>query len=187
MKSKPIIIGLSGYAGTGKDTVREILENAGFVGFAFADPIRSMLRELLTSNGISDQFIDDREFKEQIIPEIGVSYRQMAQTLGTEWGRMLQPDLWLRLAGAYMADVERNTWNDTSAFVISDVRFVNEAAWVRAHGGMIWRVIRPGTTPVRQHISEQELTLFDADHTIINDGGLEDLHLAVLQAVGSLQ
>ena len=187
MKSKPIIVGLSGYAGTGKDTVRDILESAGFVGFAFADPIRSMLRELLTSNGISDQFIDSREFKEQIIPELGVSYRQMAQTLGTEWGRSLQHDFWLRLASAYMADVERNTWNDTTAFVISDVRFSNEAAWVREQGGVIWRVLRPGTTPVRSHISEQELTLFDADQTIINGGGLEELNLAVLQAVGSLQ
>lgn len=186
MKSKNII-GLSGYAGTGKDTVRSILEEHGAVGFAFADPIRNMLRELLTSNGISDECMDKREFKEAIIPELGVSYRQMAQTLGTEWGRALQPDFWLRLAAAYMADVERNSWNDSLQFVISDVRFANEAAWVRAQGGVIWHVLRPGTAPVRDHISEREISLFDADRTIMNSGDLEQLRQAVVAAMGSLE
>lgn len=178
------IIGLSGYAGTGKDTVRQMLEDAGFVGFAFADPIRSMLRELLTSNGISDEYMDSREFKEAIIPELGVSYRHMAQTLGTEWGRALQPDFWLRLATAYMGDVKRNSWNDSLHFVISDVRFSNEAAWVREHGGVIWHVMRPGTSPVRDHISEREISLFDADRAIMNSGSLEELRTQVLEAIG---
>mgnify|MGYP000225759508 CR=1 FL=1 len=186
MTEKKFIIGLTGYAGTGKDAVRSILEERGFIGFAFADPIRSMLRELLTSNGISDEFIDSRELKESIIPELGVSYRQMAQTLGTEWGRMLQPDLWLRLAGAYMADVERNTWAESTCFVISDVRFANEAQWVRDHGGVIWRIERPSAMPVRAHVSEQELYHFTVDHTIDNSGTLDMLESTVLYALGAM-
>jgi dephospho-CoA kinase len=48
--SKPFIIGLTGYAGSGKDTVRNILEaKHGFDGIAFADPIRDMLTALLES------------------------------------------------------------------------------------------------------------------------------------------
>ena len=38
----PAIIGLTGLAGTGKDTVRAILEEFGYNGLAFAD-IRTML------------------------------------------------------------------------------------------------------------------------------------------------
>jgi len=184
--TKKIIIGLAGQAGTGKDTVRELLEDQGFVGFAFADPIRSMLRELLTGNGISDEYIDSRELKESIIPELGVSYRQMAQTLGTEWGRALQPDLWLRLAGAYMADVRANTWADSTNFVISDVRFANEAQWVRDQGGVIWRVVRPDAVAVREHISELDLLHFNHDHVIDNSGDLSDLHGAVMGALEAM-
>lgn len=181
MKTQYQIIGLSGYAGCGKDTVRAMLEELGYFGLAFADPIRDMLRELLTRNGISDHYINERAFKEEVIPELGVSYRQMAQTLGTEWGRSLHGDFWLRLAGSYMADIEESTGH--KHFVVSDVRFVNEAQWVRDRGGVIWRIERPGTVPVRAHVSEQELYHFAADQVIYNVGSLESLHEAVAMAI----
>lgn len=174
--SKAILIGLCGYAGTGKDTVRALLEDHDFTGLAFADPIRAMIRELLTSNGIDDRFMDDRDFKETVIHELGVSYRHMAQSLGTEWGRNLQPDFWLRIAGAFMDD--RIDDGDTH-FVISDVRFENEAEWVRERGGVIWRVKREAAAPVRTHQSEAEIEHIEHDWTIHNDGSLEDLREAV--------
>ena len=46
--TRPRLIGLTGYAGTGKDTVRQILEDQyDLDGLAFADPIREMLSVLL--------------------------------------------------------------------------------------------------------------------------------------------
>lgn len=180
----PYLIGLTGYAGTGKDTVRTMLENEhGYTGFAFAGPIRSMLRELLTSNGIDDRFIDEREFKEVPIHELGVSYRQMAQTLGTEWGRSLAPDFWLRIAKAYLA--EQVDLGGTH-FVISDVRFCNEAEWVREHGGVIWRIERTAAVPVRAHESESQIYDFHADTVIQNNGNFSDLNLAVSNALADL-
>lgn len=167
---------MSGYAGTGKDTVRSILEEAGFVGFGFADPIRGMLRELLTSNGIDDACMDDRALKETAIPALGVSYRQLAQTLGTEWGRNLQSDFWLRIASAYITDLE---WAGNTHFVVSDVRFVNEAEWVRSRGGVIWRVQREQAQAVNPHISESGVDLIEFDWTINNNGSLEDLREVV--------
>ena len=98
------IIGLTGPAGSGKDAVRAILEELGFVGFAFADPIRNMIRCLLTDNGLSDGWMDNRDLKERIIPALGVSYRHMAQSLGTEWARNLRRDFWLRIAAAFVVD-----------------------------------------------------------------------------------
>lgn len=178
--STSFLIGLTGYAGTGKDTVRELLEELGFVGFALADPIRAMVRKLLTSSGVSTAFMDDRALKEACIPALGVSYRQLAQTLGTEWGRGLQPDFWLRIAASYVTDLE---WSGGSHFVVSDVRFSNEAEWVRARGGVIWRVHRNQAEPVRSHISESGVDLIKPDWTIHNNGTLADLREVVAEAL----
>ena len=178
--SAPRLIGLTGYAGTGKDTVREILEARGFCGFAFADPIRNMVRELLASTGIDECWMDRRELKEEAIPQLGVSYRELAQTLGTEWGRRLQPNFWLCIASAAVVEM---TCLGASALIVSDVRFANEAAWVRQHGGVIWRIHRDLAGPVREHVSESELDDIKPDVTLHNDGTVADLRRTVCEAL----
>ena len=177
------LIGLTGHAGSGKDTVRTMLEREGFVGLAFADPIRSMIRELLTSAGIDDAYIDERTLKETIIPELGVSYRHMAQSLGTEWGRNLRRDFWLRITAAFVVD-QMNA-GETHC-VISDVRFANEAEWVRSKGGQIWRIHREGLASVRPHVSESGVDSIKPHRTIHNNGSTADLAEAVALAIESL-
>lgn len=184
--SKPHLIGLTGYAGTGKDTVRALLDEHGYHVLAFADPIRMMVRELFTSAGIDTDYMDTRNLKEAIIPELGLSYRHMAQTLGTEWGRSLHPNFWTRIAGAYMIDCSKEP-SYFHSFCISDVRFINEAQWVRDQGGVIWRVERPQAVPVRAHASEAEMYHFTADKTIVNDGSIDDLRIAVATLLGALK
>lgn len=181
MDNTPIIIGLAGRAGSGKDSVRSILEmHAHFAGLAFAEPIRGMLRELFNTNGVSDEYITDRALKETPIPGLGVSYRHMAQTLGTEWGRhCLGADFWLRVANTYMADLRQQGYQ---RFVVSDVRFANEAEWVRSQGGKVWLVTRPNLPNVREHISEA--LPFDVDEQIDNNGTLQDLRRTVLDVLG---
>ena len=173
------IIGLTGPAGSGKDAVRAILEELGFVGFAFADPIRNMIRCLLTDNGLSDGWMDNRDLKERIIPALGVSYRAMVQTLGTEWGRSLRPDFWLSIADAYMDDLVAQ--EGSPQFVMSDVRFANEAQWVREREGVIWRINRPDLESVRPHISEIEMESLAPEVVIHNNGTLDDLRAIVLE------
>lgn len=180
----PFLIGLTGYAGSGKDSVRDILEtDHEFTGLAFAEPIRAMICELLTSNGIGSEWMYERTLKEQVIPQLGVSYRHMAQTLGTEWGRNLQTDFWLRIAQAYMEDLSNH---GHLHFVVSDVRFVNEAEWVKKQGGVIWHIRRPDVAPVRPHASEAEIEHIEADWTINNTGSLDDLKPTVLEALRTL-
>ena len=176
------IIGLTGPAGSGKDAVRDILEDLGFIGFAFADPIRSMIRKLLARNGLSEAWMDKRDLKERVIPELNVSYRQMAQTLGTEWGRSLRPDFWLSIADAYMEDLVAQ--EDSPQFVVSDVRFVNEAQWVRERDGVIWRINRPDLAAVRAHVSESEMDSLAPEVVIHNNGTLDDLRAIVLEQLG---
>jgi hypothetical protein len=176
------IIGLTGLAGSGKDSVRAVLEQHGYTGLAFADPIRAMLRELLLSAGAELRYMTDRELKEQPIPQLGTSYRQLAQTLGTEWGRALGADIWVRIATARMDELLGATFGPVQ-FVISDVRFPNEEQLIRQRGGQIWHVVRPGVQPVRAHESEAHVRAIQADYTILNDGTLQDLQGTVLRAL----
>ena len=59
-----------------------------------------MLEALLTECGLDYAHCFEPGLKEQPIPGLQRSYRELAQTLGTEWGRQLQgEDFWLRCAG----------------------------------------------------------------------------------------
>jgi hypothetical protein len=62
--------------------------------------------------------------------------------------------------------------------IIDDVRYINEAAAIRAVGGIIVRIIRPGLTPM-DHSSETEQQHIIADYTVTNDEHLEQ-ELAVI-------
>lgn len=178
----PNIIGLLGPAGSGKDTVREILAKHGYYGLAFADPIREMLKPLLLACGVDLSYMTARHLKEQPMPVLGVSYRQLAQTLGTEWGRAQGPDFWLRIAAASMMEVSISTFGPP-LFVISDVRFPNEAEWIRNLGGQVWRIDRPGVAPVREHTSETLVETITPDFVLDNNGSLDDLQVAVAAAL----
>ena len=63
--------------------------------------------------------------------------------------------------------------------VVSDVRFDNEAAWIRKHGGRIIHVIRPDTKAVEAHASEDGIEMQDTDARLFNSGTLEELQLSV--------
>lgn len=179
--SRPFLIGLTGYAGSGKDTVREILvRNHEFDGIAFADPIRDMLGGLFDSCGVSETWMTERELKERDIPALGASYRKLAQTLGTEWGRSIHPEFWLKIAAA---KIEMYRGYQCKGVVISDVRFPNEAEWVRAQGGVIWKILRPGVEPVRAHASEDLIASLPYDYVIDNSGSIEGLPHAVEAAL----
>ncbi len=58
---------------------------------------------------------------------------------------------------------------------ISDVRFPNEADAIRAFGGLVVRVERPGVGPINGHESEIALDGYDFDLVVVNDGTLDEL------------
>lgn len=162
------LIGLTGRAGTGKDTAAAYLvQRYGFAQASFADPIRSMVLCMLEEADLDHAWLTERALKEAEIPELGTSARALMQTIGTECGRMLNPDIWVnhlqRRLGLPDAPVHDRV-------VISDVRMFNEAAWVRRQGGTVLRLHRAQADAVRGHASEFSIERLLVDHDITNDG-----------------
>ena len=164
---RPQLIGIAGKARSGKDTAADlILAEVGGYRYSLADPIRRMLKAGLNID-MQDPYW--QENKEKPIPAFGdKSPRQMMQWLGTEWGRVLVSDgLWIVLA-------MQEFLNRGPGMIVPDVRYENEARWVRQHGLLI-HITRPGVSPVNSHISENGVSYEVCDRTIFNDGSLEDL------------
>lgn len=110
------------------------------------------------------------ENKEKEIPLFGKSLRHMMQTLGTEWGRQLvHPNIWVRLAEAVL--FERG-----ERMIISDVRFDNEAEFVRSKGGVVLHVTRTNAPEVEAHASEAGIRQSPLDMYIANDGTIDELY-----------
>jgi hypothetical protein len=175
-----VLIGIAGKAGSGKDTAANYLKECyNFRSVAFADPIRAGMKAIIG--------LDDYHFahptKEVVLPEFGKSPRQMMQTLGTEWGRQLvNQDLWLILAGIRKAE-----WNGIGYdVVITDVRFENEAAWIREQGGVVWHILR-GESCAAAHASEAGVKFHPYDDELIeNNGTLQSLYDQVAYLYGRI-
>lgn len=177
------LIGLTGPAGSGKDTVARLLcEQHGFVQIAFADPLRAMLKAGL---GLTDEHFTHRDLKEAPLEWLGKSPRQLLQTLGTEWGRhQVHSNLWQILAARRIAQIKtRPPCLHIAGIVASDVRFDNEADFIRDQGGQVWHLYRE-VSPVAEHASERGIRTWWDDIHIENTGSLEDLESVVAGAMG---
>lgn len=173
-----LVIGLCGYARSGKDTVADLLvKQHGFVKVRFADALKRGLAEMF---GLTPAQLDGDE-KEVELPWLGVSPRHLMQTLGTEWGRTLvHPDVWVL---ATQRHLERLVKNGIKRIVLSDVRFENEAVMTKYLGALV-RIDRPGVGAVNAHVSEEVLELNPyLDGVLVNDGTLEDLEDKVIDLV----
>ena len=173
-----MIIGLSGYARSGKDEVANILvKNFGFKRVAFADPIRSFLscvNPILANGKRVNEMV--REFGWGITKAQDET-RRLLQEVGVIGREMFGEDIWVKTA---FKDINLYTEN----VVVSDVRFKNEANFVMQDQGRLWRVIREGVGPVNNHISETDLDGAYFNAYIPNNGTLEELEAYVTRLIG---
>ncbi|WAB92505.1 deoxynucleotide monophosphate kinase [Pseudomonas citronellolis] len=181
---KAILIGLTGRARSGKDTAANYLAaQFGLLIYALASPLKLALLDMLNLPAAALE----GAAKEQPLPWLGKSPRELMQLLGTEWGRnLVHPQLWLMLADMNLAN-HLEASPQARGFVISDVRFDNEADWIRAKGGVVVHLRRPDATAVAAHSSESGVTLRDGDLFVANDGDLEDLYRALDDVTLALQ
>ena len=169
------LIGLTGKARSGKDTVADrMVWQCGdeLMTYAFADPIKDMLFTLL-----GPAYAEAAEHKELATNWTGKSLRELCQTLGTEWGRnLIDQNIWLKRAGR---EYQKNKDLGYQAMVITDVRTANEAQWIRDRGGILIQLNRESREQVRPHESENGICKSLVNHQINNNGALEELYQQV--------
>jgi len=183
-----MIIGLLGKNRVGKDTFAEyLINNYGFVRYAFADPIKEIARILF--NFTQDQLYGNQ--KEEIDDRWGISPRQFFQKFGTE---VMQYDIYNHLPGLKGKVAPREMWvvifsrwyqrqlqdNPNLKVVISDVRFFHELNCIKKLGGTIIKIIKPDREQESEiHLSEietQRITDSLIDIQIINDTSIEEFY-----------
>lgn len=175
------LVGLCGYAGSGKDEAAKALTAIGWQRVAFADAVREVA---LTIDPILDwSTVSQNELRlSQVVKYSGwheakrrfPEIRRLLQVIGTEAGRnILGPNTWVDAA-------LRKASGDT---VFTDVRFENEVAAIRERNGILVRITRPGVGPVNGHASETAIDSIAPDFTIDNCEDAAALHRALLEVV----
>lgn len=169
-----ILIGITGPAQAGKSTVARYLVEHGFLEVSFAAAIK---RGVATMFDLDIQNLEQAAFKEANLPWLGKSPRYLLQTLGTEWGRkLIAPDVWLILAARR---IERAKQAGQVGVIVSDVRFDNEADFILASGGQLWRIWRQAASAVLAHESEAGINASYPVRGILNNSSFDELYTRV--------
>ncbi|MFB7671330.1 hypothetical protein ACFC26_07915 [Kitasatospora purpeofusca] len=178
-------IGIIGRARAGKDTAgRWFVEQRGYQRVAFADALKDAairVDPIVHCFAHGDGCDNTEERLSEVVRlegwETAKAYpevRRFLQELGAAI-RTIDPTFWIRAALKQADDLADSTGRPT---VITDVRYDNEAAALRARGWHLLYIDRPGI-PHLTHESEGALGPEDADYTIMNAGSLADLNSAV--------
>jgi hypothetical protein len=117
-----------------------------------------------------------QHFKQSNLPEEWskngepMTARSLLQIVGTDAMRdQLHENVWVN---ALFAD-----YNENSRWIITDVRFPNEAEAIKKHGGIVIRINRDVDT--NNHLSETALDDYEFDYVIDNNSDMYKLALDV--------
>lgn len=192
-----MLIGLVGFAGSGKGTVADILvEKHYYKKISFADSVKDATASIFGWQRflLEGDTEESRLFRETVDDFWSsrfngvVTPRKMLQMVGTEAGRdLFHKDLWLFSLEKKLQDYEN--------VVIADVRFPNEVDFIRNKGGYVVRIKRGpepewydtamdisskkeynmSLTYPNVHISEWAWIGQNFDYVIHNEGSKNDL------------
>ena len=186
------VIGLAGFARSGKDTVADILEeitDGAIERDAFADRLKLIAALALGvavhpddvgASGVrrwADQFKESESVA--IVGPNGtvvsqITGRQFLQRLGAEGIRDV-------LGASVLVDAVPMHRPGVDLLILTDVRFENEARAIHRAGGSVWRLNRPGIGE-GDHRSETPLDDDLVDVEIDNSGSIADLYATVRRA-----
>lgn len=185
-----VIIGLTGVAGSGKDTAATFLcEELGFRRFAFADAVKqaALLIDPYVPTVTGTMRLTD------LVNTVGwdtakknPEVRRLLQSIGTEAGwQFHSQDLWTTHLDRFVVDLPENI-----PVVVTDVRMPHELECLTYWEGHLIEIQRPGEhtatirdTTLAAHISEAGVG--NPDQTIINTT-LVNLRYDILVAADQL-
>ena len=183
-----MIIGISGKAGSGKDTAAKMLEvlyanpdisyedftNKRYKNFAdiqivhFADSLKETAQVLFR---IGEWETNTQEGKKTTINWIGKTVRELLQGIGQGLRDAIDPNLWVKILFA-----NTEGWSN---YIIADVRYPNEVYAIKKRNGVLIRIDRKGAG-AGNHSSETALDNYkEWDVHIENNGSLESLFEAM--------
>jgi hypothetical protein len=188
----PLIVGIGHVARVGKDTAAEALcRDLQFVRRALADPLKelAMKADPLVTSAVRAQNINVGHGRlAWVVQGLGwdgakdsyTEVRAFLQRLGVGARETFGETFWLD---------QLFSWIDRTGaprVVVPDVRFINEAEAIKAAGGVVIKVNRPGHVP-SGHVSETELANWDGwDRSFNNDRWVADLQADVVNYVKEL-
>ena len=179
-----MIIGISGKAGSGKDTAAKMLEvlysnpdisyedfvNKRYKNFAdilivhFADALKETAQVLFR---LGEWETNTQEGKKTTINWIGKTVRELLQGIGQGLRDAIDFDLWVKILFA-----NTKGWSN---YIIADVRYPNEIKAIKERNGILIRIDRKGAG-AGNHSSETALDDYkEWDVHIENNGSIEDL------------
>lgn len=202
------LVGLCGYAGSGKDEAAKALTAIGWQRVAFADAVREVALAInpivgyksaytYHSSLVGPVYLDGRSWWKPWtwLAEFAPLAIRLADVVAEYgWLKAKKRDEVRYLLQAIGTEAGRNIlgeniWVDAAIrkssgdTVFTDVRFPNEVAAIRERNGILVRITRPGVGPVNGHASETIIDGIAPDFTIDNCEGADELHRALLEVV----
>lgn len=214
------IIGISGHATSGKDTVGKIIQiltnsphftDKTVVDFLnkpvlyskweirkFADKLKDILcllinctREQLENTDFKEKELGEEwwYYKDMVLKEKTFPYAEVKQAFNNKLNYILvkpTPRILLQLIGTecFRNIIHVNTWvnalmseyDSEKSWVVTDVRFPNEAKAIKDANGILIRINRIQYNNIAPHESETALDDYNHfDYVIDNNGSLENL------------
>lgn len=205
------VIGLTGFAKSGKSTAAEILKSLGGEEVAFAKHLKDVCAAVF---GIPRDHFDNQAFKEvpfdcsriictydvekilnyfevsaRYIPEAILAHsgvemttpRHVAQYVGTEILRAIDENIHINMAFKMASS------SSAPFFICSDMRFDNELNAIQENEGLSIGISRKKATPAdleNLHGSEKEIPtlISQCDVKVENEGTIEDLQNTIREA-----
>lgn len=128
-----MIIGIHGKLGSGKDTAAKMLSSmlgsSEILKFAHGVKVAS---GVIAGTPISVQHT--QEGKASIPEGFKITNGEIQQLVGTELGRLIDPNIWV------LKVAKRVAKSDRKHVIISDVRFKNEVDWIYSQGGIVIKI-----------------------------------------------
>lgn len=181
----PFMVGLTGLRGVGKSSVADILEAEHGFNRAHAFDGGKEMASTYFAYITKDTNLAERmvfgDLKDVPCPDLpgGVAPRHFLEKFGHFMGAVMGVEWTLAM------EVRKLTRAAPEAPIVVE-SLVYEAAWFRANGGVIVRVVRPGHVGPSGVESDEVQAAITADHTLVNDGDLASLQGSVASMLWSI-